>query len=142
MDEVLRNKVTAIAAILQDVYGTSPWTKDQIQADLLSDQVDYFFVYREEKIVGFLSLQHLVGEMEITHIAVLKAFQGQGLAKKLLEKIRDVQLPIFLEVRESNLVAQTLYQHFGFVEIAKRKNYYHNPLETALIMKRDLKNDR
>ena len=84
-----------IYQILSDVYDKSPWTLEQVGADLALDTTEYFYVYNQEEVVGFLALQNLVGEIEVTNIAVLKAYQGI------------------------------------------RKNYYHEPQEDAVIMRRE-----
>ncbi|MBY5034300.1 ribosomal protein S18-alanine N-acetyltransferase [Streptococcus gallolyticus] len=132
--------VEAVFEVLSDVYPTSPWTKEQIAADMDQPQTGYYFVEVAEEIVGFLAIQDLAGELEITNIAVKKNYQGQGLAGKLLDNLEDRPGPIFLEVRENNLPARALYEKYGFEQIGLRKNYYHEPLENAVIMER--RNDR
>ena len=114
-----------IYQILSDVYDKSPWT------------MEYFYVYDQEEVVGFLALQNLVGELEVTNIAVLKAYQGRGYASQLMKHLEDRSEPIFLEVRISNQVAQALYRKFGFESLGIRKNYYHEPQEDAVIMRRE-----
>ena len=121
-----------IYQILSDVYDKSPWTIEQVVADLALDTTEYFYVYDQEEVVGFLALQNLVGELEVTNIAILKAYQGRGYASQLMRSE-----PIFLEVRASNQVAQALYRKFGFESLGIRKNYYHEPQEDAVIMRRE-----
>ncbi|EHJ51945.1 ribosomal protein S18-alanine N-acetyltransferase [Streptococcus macacae] len=134
-----KNQETAaiIFEILKDVYEISPWSKEQILVDMNRPEVDYFFAYDGKEIVGFLSIQHLVGELELTNLAVKKNYQGQGLGSQLLEFLTKEELPVFLEVRASNQTAQALYQKFGFQAVAKRKNYYRSPKEDAILMKRE-----
>lgn len=139
--KTFENKVQAVFDILEDAHGQSPWTQEQIEKDMLLEQVDYYFVEKDQQIVGFLSLQDLMGELEITNIAVLKAYQGQGIASQLLDYLNDEDEPIFLEVRESNLKAQALYLKYDFKIVGKRKNYYQNPVEAALLMKREGNNE-
>mgnify|MGYP006393256925 FL=1 len=130
-------KVAAVYDILSDVYDKSPWTKEQILSDMQQDNVDYFFVEVDRTAIGFLAIQQLVGELEITNIAVKKAHQGEGWGSQLLAHLDHVDFPIFLEVRASNTSAQALYQKFGFEVIGKRQRYYHEPVEDAIIMKRE-----
>ena len=132
----LTEKVAAVYDILSDVYDKSPWTKEQILSDMQQDNVDYFFVEVDKTAIGFLAIQQLVGELEITNIAVKKAHQGEGWGSQLLAHLDHVDFPIFLEVRASNTSAQALYQKFGFEVIGKRQRYYHEPVEDAIIMKR------
>ena len=133
----LTEKVAAVYDILSDVYDKSPWTKEQILSDMQQDKVDYFFVEVDKTAIGFLVIQQLVGELEITNIAVKKARQGEGWGSQLLAHLDHVDFPIFLEVRASNTSAQALYQKFGFEVIGKRQRYYHEPVEDAIIMKRE-----
>ncbi len=133
----LQASVTAVYEILSDVYPVSPWSEKQILSDMQQDNVDYFFVKKDEKIVGFLSISQLAGELEITNIAIKKAYQGHGLGSQLLADLDHVDFPIFLEVRASNTPAQALYKKCGFGIIGKRKQYYHEPVEDAIIMKRE-----
>lgn len=133
----LTEKVAAVYDILLDVYDKSLWTQEQILSDMQQDNVDYFFVEVDKTAIGFLAIQQLVGELEITNIAVKKAHQGEGWGSQLLAHLDHVDFPIFLEVRASNTSAQALYQKFGFEVIGKRQRYYHEPVEDAIIMKRE-----
>lgn len=133
----LQASVTAVYEILSDVYPVSPWSEKQILSDMQQDNVDYFFVKKDEKIVGFLAISQLAGELEITNIAIKKDYQGHGLGSQLLADLDYVDFPIFLEVRASNTPAQALYKKCGFGIIGKRKQYYHEPVEDAIIMKRE-----
>lgn len=133
----LQASVTAVYEILSDVYPVSPWSEKQILSDMQQDNVDYFFVKKDEKIVGFLAISQLAGELEITNIAIKKAYQGHSLGSQLLANLDHVDFPIFLEVRASNTPAQALYKKCGFGIIGKRKQYYHEPVEDAIIMKRE-----
>lgn len=133
----LQASVTAVYEILSDVYPVSPWSEKQILSDMQQDNDDYFFVKKDEKIVGFLAISQLAGELEITNIAIKKAYQGHGLGSQLLANLDHVDFPIFLEVRASNTPAQALYKKCGFGIIGKRKQYYHEPVEDAIIMKRE-----
>ena len=123
-----------IYQILSDVYDKSPWTLEQVVADLALDTTEYFYVYNQEEVVGFLALQNLVGEIEVTNIAVLKAYQGRGYASQLMKYLEERSEPIFLEVRASNQIAQALYRKFGFESLGIRKNYYSETKEDALIL--------
>lgn len=126
----------AVYAILQNVYGTSPWSLEQIEADMRREDTTYFFV-SDKAIVGFLAVQWLGQEAEMTQIAVLKSYQGRGYGDLLLNQLTGRTQDIFLEVRASNQAAIGLYTKHGFQMIGRRKNYYHAPIEDALLMKRE-----
>lgn len=127
----------AIYAVMVDVYPVSPWTLEQIQADLSQDQTWYALAYEGTEVIGFLAVQENIFEAEVLQIAVKKTYQGQGIASALF-----AQLPknkeVFLEVRKSNHRAQAFYKKERMAVIAERKAYYHNPVEDAIIMKREI----
>ena len=125
-----------LVEILDDVYGQSPWTLEQVLADLGQSQNWYAFAYSGEELVGFLAIQENLYELEVVQIAVRKEWQGRGIAGQLLETVPQ-EKEVFLEVREGNTPARTLYQKQGFKEIGCRKGYYHAPTEDAIMMKRE-----
>ena len=130
-------KAEEILALLSDVYGLSPWNLEQIEADMKQANTEYFYLYEAQALIGFLAIQDLAGELEITQLAVKKAYQGQGLANQLMEFLADRPERIFLEVRASNQVARALYEKHGFLPVGQRKNYYQNPVEDAILMARE-----
>lgn len=125
-----------LVEILDDVYGKSPWTLEQVLADLGQPQNWYALAYSGEALVGFLAMQENLYELEVVQIAVRKEWQGRGIAGQLLETVPQ-EKEVFLEVREGNTPARTLYQKQGFKEIGCRKGYYHAPTEDAIMMKRE-----
>lgn len=125
-----------LVEILDDVYGQSPWTLEQVLADLDQPQNWYALAYSGEELVGFLAMQENLYELEVVQIAVRKEWQGRGIAGQLLETVPQ-EKEVFLEVREGNTPARTLYQKQGFKEIGCRKGYYHAPTEDAIMMKRE-----
>ena len=73
----------AIYEVMTDVYPVSPWTLEQIQADLSQDQTWYVLAYDGEEVIGFLAIQENIFEVEVLQIAVKKSYQGQGIASAL-----------------------------------------------------------
>ena len=102
------------------------------------DVADSFVVGEEEqRTAGYLIFADPSDEAELHRIAVLPEFRRRGLAKRLMEElVSSVQKSIFLEVREGNAAAVALYTTSGFQEIDRRKNYYHDPEEDAVVMKK------
>lgn len=124
-------------AILADVYAVPPWTIEQIGRDLAQPETVYYLAREGEAVLGFLAVQQLVDELEILQLAVRSDVQGQGIAGRLLDCIEPFSGLVFLEVRASNQRARRLYERYGFVEIGRRKDYYHHPTEAAIVMKRE-----
>lgn len=131
------NLAEAVLAVMESVYEQSPWTLEQIASSMTSQDEDYYLAYKGQELVGFLAVQTVLDEMEILQIAVKADFQRMGIASQLMAAVMDWDGDIFLEVRESNSAAQALYTRQHFTKIGKRKDYYRNPVEDAVIMKRE-----
>ncbi|HEM6265716.1 ribosomal protein S18-alanine N-acetyltransferase [Streptococcus sp. 32226D021BW] len=131
------NLAEAVLAVMQSVYEQSPWTLEQIVTSLTSQDEDYYLAYEGQELVGFLAVHTVLDEMEILQIAVRADFQRLGIASQLMAAVMDWEGDIFLEVRESNSAAQALYTRQHFTKIGKRKDYYRNPVEDAVLMKRE-----
>ena len=116
-----------IYAVMADVYPVSPWTLEQIQADLAQDQTWYALAYDGAEVIGFLAVQE----------NIFGAYQGKGIASALFAQL-PTDKEIFLEVRKSNHRAQAFYKKETMAVIAERKAYYHDPVEDAIIMKREI----
>ena len=127
----------AVYAVITDVYSVSPWTLEQIQADLSQDQTWYALACDGIEVIGFLAVQENIFEAEVLQIAVKRAYQGQGIASALFATL-PIDKEIFLEVRKSNQRAQAFYKKERMAVIAERVAYYHDPVEDAIIMKREI----
>ena len=126
-----------IYAVMAAVYPFSPWTLEQIQADLFQDQTWYVLAYDGAEVIGFLAVQENIFEAEVMQIAVKEAYRGQGIASVLFAQL-PTDKEIFLEVRKLNRRAQAFYKKEKMAVIAERKAYYHDPVENAIIMKREI----
>jgi [ribosomal protein S18]-alanine N-acetyltransferase len=93
-----------------------------------------------ETVVGFIVGRQVEDEWEIENIAVTGAARRCGLGSRLVGELLDLVRSrggksVFLEVRESNRAARSLYEKWAFLEVGRRKMYYQNPAEDALILK-------
>ena len=122
--------------LLFAVYEVSPWTANQVAEVLRSDVNSCALAEDEGLLVGFLVWQETDFEAEVLQIAVLPSYQGQKIATALFDFL-PANKEIFLEVRESNKPALLFYKKEKFEEIARRKAYYHAPVEDAIVMKRE-----
>lgn len=92
----------------------------------------------DAKVVGFLVVRVLDREWEIENIAVSTKLQRGGYGRQLISEMihtartENAKL-IFLEVRESNLKARAFYEKHGFRESGRRKGYYNDPVEEAIL---------
>ncbi len=90
-------------------------------------------------LIGFASMWVMADEAHITNIAVRNDWQRQGIGEMLLMSIIDLATKlkanlVTLEVRASNLLAQNLYNKYGFVQVGVRRGYYTDNREDALLM--------
>jgi len=88
---------------------------------------------------GFAGLWLMLDEAHVVSVAVAPALQGNGFGRLLLHGLIDVarkhQMSVAtLECRESNEVARSLYRAYGFYEVGRRKRYYADTREDAIIM--------
>jgi len=93
--------------------------------------------------VGFLVAHHLHPEWELENLVVAPGFRRKGLATQLLTALltraRETNSEsVFLEVRESNQAARALYARLGFEETGRRRLYYADPADNAVLYRLDL----
>lgn len=124
----------------------SPWTKAQFLADIHQPHTQYYLLVEDEILQGFIGYSKVLDEVELTNIAVAKERQKKGYARQLLQFLLDKEkkagaYTVFLEVRATNVAARHLYRSEKFRELGKRKSYYHDPIEDAIIMSTKLKTE-
>ncbi len=133
--------IDAIARLEQECM-PSPWSRNSVAEELLSNESSRFFVAvdsESRKIVGYAGSWVVPPfECQIGNVAVSGDFRRQGVATKLLSALFDAAAEegikdITLEVRPSNTAAITLYEGLGFRQEGLRKKYYDD-LEDAIIM--------
>jgi len=97
---------------------------------------------------GFVCAKALAGEWEIENVVVAPKFLRQGIADRLIQALIEqaekfTVSRILLEVRQSNRPARRLYEKNGFREVGRRRQYYNNPPEDAILYERaaNLKNN-
>jgi len=119
-----------IIKIETSAYGEDHWNRDVFYSELdRKNSYNKVVLNNKNKAVAFLISSYLFEEAELLSIAVLKEYRGQGLSKLLIEdfirhsKFNGIE-KIFLEVKETNKVAKSLYKRFNFKVISQRKNYY------------------
>ena len=136
-DDDVATLAEKLEQLLLAVYEVSPWTANQVAEVLRSDVNSCVLAEDEGLLVGFLVWQETDFEAEVLQIAVLPSYQGQKIATALFDFL-PANKEIFLEVRESNKPALLFYKKEKFKEIARRKAYYHAPMEDAIVMKREI----
>ncbi|MCM3397681.1 MULTISPECIES: ribosomal protein S18-alanine N-acetyltransferase [Oceanobacillus] len=124
---------------------TTPWTTDIFYQELLDNKHAHYFVLQlDEQIIGYIGTWIVIDDAQITNIAIMPGFRGHKLGEKLFGYTVQYALQLgvkrlSLEVRQSNIPAQRLYQKFGLVPGGIRKNYYTDNQEDAIVMWVNLK---
>ena len=100
-------------------------------------------IHDNKNIVGYVATRHMYDEAHITSIAVRKSFRGLGIGELLImsavsNAMEKSYRTTTLEVRVSNISAQSLYKKYGFKEVGIRKRYYSDNNEDAYIMTTDI----
>jgi len=131
----------AISQILRDSNQAAQWPFESYAT--LADSPGGILLVCEAKtqVIGFVAARQAADQAEILNIAVHSDFRRKGVASALLAGAldafrRSAIAHVFLELRESNLPARTLYERHGFIRTGRRKSYYANPTEDALCMLR------
>ena len=116
-----------------------PWSREDFWAEALNDNATYIIGLMDNKIVAYAGAWISFEEAQITNVAVHPDFRRQGIGTKLFKRlIEEVKTKgvtaITLEVRPSNNAALHLYEKFGLKSVGRRKHYYIDNDEDALIM--------
>ncbi len=116
------------------------WTRAEYDRIFMLGQTPRVALVEEEagEIGGFLVVRALGPDWEIENVAVAAAARRRGLGTRLVTETLDLARArgagsVFLEVRESNQAARRLYERLAFLQTGRRKSYYHNPIEDALV---------
>ena len=134
--EMRKEDIPNIMILEKELFST-PWKEDMFIEEI---EKQYAYVLEtKNKIIGYICGWKLLDEFNITNIAIAAEFQRNGFGKALVQFLMSKLLDencfkFFLEVRESNLVANKLYERMGFSIIGSRKNYYNSPQEDALVL--------
>jgi len=130
----------AVVAVEQTAY-SHPWTLGNFKDALKAGYVAHRLV-AEEHLIGYFVAMQVIDEVHLLNITVAPAFHRQGWARCLLQSLSLWSQAqgancLWLEVRESNAPALSLYKSFGFQQVGLRKDYYpagRTTRESAVVM--------
>lgn len=133
--------LTALVA-LEAACFPDAWGREAILAQLSGNTGISLIAERGGAAVGYLFGLCLPPEGELYRIATLPAVRRTGIGSEILQRFLDIldqrlTNVCFLEVRESNHAARALYERLGFSQVGRRRGYYKNPREDALVMRRE-----
>lgn len=139
----------AALAALEAACFTHPWTEAQIAEEMSVDRPGGIFVLegppRPEETAGlcaYCAFRLVRDEMHVMNVAVAPKARRRGLARGLLRfairrAARAGARSAFLELRVGNREALALYESLGFRTLARRREYYRQPVEDALVLVRE-----
>ena len=144
MIEYIRMNQTHVPqiALLEAVCFSDPWSERSIASELENPLSLWLVALGDNRLVGYVGSQSVLGEADMMNIAVSPDWRRRGIALGLVEaliaelKRKDVY-SLTLEVRASNEPAKALYDKIGFQQVGRRPNYYRNPKEDALILRKE-----
>jgi len=143
-----RADIPLLIALERRCVGASHWSEEQYRQAFVADSNRLVLVATRSgaddsfsnstEIAGFLVALHLPPEWELENIAVAPVTRRTGLGMQLLDALltraRETNSHrVFLEVRESNAAARALYEKAGFRQTGRRKGYYSDPPEDAIL---------
>ena len=143
MKYVLMHEAHAQAvAELEKVCFNDPWSVNSILSEVHNPLSCWYVAMDEDRLVGYIGSQSVLGWADMMNLAVHPDYRGKGIGEQLVNMLIDYLMNhgvscLTLEVRVSNTPARGLYEKLGFVEVGRRPNYYRNPKEDALILRKE-----
>ena len=126
-------------ALLEKMCFHDPWSENSISSELNNSLSVWLVALDGESVVGYVGSQTVLGWTDMMNVAVHPDYRRKGIAEQLVVSLENElknreSTCLTLEVRVSNEPANALYYKLGFLEVGRRKNYYRNPKEDALIL--------
>mgnify|MGYP000569193881 FL=1 len=139
IERMTRADVAQVEAIEQEIFSV-PWSEKSF-IDACETKENVYIVCKDNgKVLGYCGMWTVLGEGNITNMAVAKEYRRQGIAKLLMSEMERISIEengvdvFFLEVRQSNENAKKLYEKMGYKPIGTRKRFYEKPVEDAIVM--------
>lgn len=129
-------------AALEKICFSEPWSVNSIASELGNPLSLWLVAEVDGALAGYIGSQSVLGESDVMNVAVSPDYRRQGIGEALvLALVEELKKHgnhcLSLEVRLSNAPARSLYEKLGFAEVGRRPNYYRNPKEDALILRKE-----
>ena len=140
--ELAYEDIEQISQMEQSYFG-QPWSESSIASYAEKGNTVFIVARREGTVVGYIAVLCILDEGNLVSIAVHDDYREMGIATELLDIASEMAMDrgvtsIHLEVREQNEKAIRLYEKEGFMQIGRRKSFYRNPEEDAILYREDL----
>jgi [ribosomal protein S18]-alanine N-acetyltransferase len=121
---------------------SAPWSERSFRGELTNPQSIFLTALEENRVAGFAGVWMVVDEAHVTTVAVHEDFRRQGIGRALTAELLKLAkergaVCATLEVRASNEHAIALYESLGFYHAARRRGYYPDNREDAIVMWKD-----
>lgn len=139
--DMARGDIERIAE-LEKICFRSPWSENSLRVELKNKIAHYRVIESDGQVIAYAGMWVLFEEAHITNVAVEPKSRGKGLGRAIMLDMMKTAVShkacsMTLEVRESNILAQTLYFSLGFKNAGRRKKYYSDTGEDAFILWND-----
>ena len=129
-------------AQIEKVCFSDPWSEKSVASELENELSLWLVAEEAGQVCGYVGSQTVLGETDMMNVAVHPDFRRRGIAEALVNALVEALKAkgshcLTLEVRASNSPARALYEKLGFSRIGTRKNYYRNPKEDGLILRKE-----
>ena len=129
-------------AQLEKLCFSDPWSEKSIASELDSSWSYWVVAVEDGQVVGYIGSQSSYEQADIMNVAVHPDWRRRGIAESLIDcLVKELRtrncMALMLEVRASNAPAIALYEKMEFHQVGLRKNYYRNPKEDALILRKE-----
>ena len=137
--------VAQVAELEKICFGSAAWSEKSVASELTNALAFWLVAVDGGRVAGYVGSQTVCDETDMMNVAVHPDFRRQGIGEKLVEQLVTELKSIgshalMLEVRVSNAPAIGLYEKMGFLQVGLRKNYYRNPKEDAMILRKEWDN--
>lgn len=136
---MVESDLDRVVEIERDSFPT-PWTREHFLVELRAHRYAFDVVLEQRRrLIGYACCWIVDDELRINNIAIAPEQRGRGLGTRLLRWVLLAAVSrgcreATLEVRPGNHAAVSLYRRHGFVETGRRKGYYADTGEDALLM--------
>lgn len=138
----MRLEHVAQVVALEKLCFRDPWSENSVASELNNPLSLWLVALDGETVAGYVGSQTVMDESDMMNVAVHPHYRKQGIATALIvalveELEKKGSHCLTLEVRASNENAISVYRKLDFQEVGRRKNYYRNPKEDALILRKE-----
>ena len=134
-----KEDIPSLCALEEECF-SSPWSATAFEDFFANGCSVCLVALNESKIIGYVGMNLILGDGEITNLAVTENFRRHGVGSLLIGELCKTQGAgrLLLDVRLSNTAARALYEKHGFTVDGIRKNFYSKPREDAVLMSREI----